>query len=597
MEIVPLFLIAVIGAIVYAIVQRRRGHDSLEPVDPGIGTVRRLYFYAVSFVALMVAANGLVQIERYVLEGIFGGDVLSPSRSGLAIGISLALVGLPIWGFHWRLVLRYVRELPVEARSIVRKLYLYVVLGVSAGLFIHASVSALQWVLGSKEFTGYPWAAITIWAGVWVYHWRLESTEGQSTVETLAIRRLYVYIVSLATLVMLAVGGGRIVHIILREGYESLVTLPVLVPTQAGLWQDAMKTSLAVLLIGGAGWWAHWHYFASRELRSVLRQIYLYIFAVLGGFVTTLVSSGVILFGVLVWLIGVPDDDAASAHFRFLPGAVASLSVGVGLWLYHWMVVQREVDVSPLGERSSRRAYAYIVAALGLGALAVGVGVVVTNAVAIFVDSARDVVAGPDFWRNRVVLFITLAAVGVPAWGYYWRSAQLRVQEEGAEERASLARRIFIFGVLTVGALTLLGSGSFLLFVFLRDALEGELALTSLRDAKNGIGVAAAVAVFLPYYWLIYRQDRRAEPEVIEPAARRKGVSVLVGPGGEAFVRGLEAALGYEVSTLRWADTDADPPDLYEDEYEEIAQRVADAAGSNVLLVADGTEFRVLSYD
>ena len=519
MEIVPLFLIAVIGAIVYAIVQRRRGRDSLEPVDPGIGTVRKLYFYAVSFVALMVAANGLVQIERYVLEGIFGGDVLSPSRSGLAIGISLALVGLPIWGFHWRLVLRYVRELPVETRSIVRKLYLYVVLGVSAGLLIQASVSALQWVLGSKDFAGYPWAAITIWAGVWVYHWRLELTEGQSTVETLAIRRLYVYIVSLATLVMLAVGGGRIVHIILREGYESLVTLPVLVPTQAGLWQDAMKTSLAVLLIGGAGWWAHWHYFARRELRSVLRQIYLYIFAVLGGFVTTLVSSGVILFGVLVWLIGVPDDDAASAHFRFLPGAVASLSVGVGLWLYHWMVVQREVDVSPLGERSSRRAYAYIVAALGLGALAVGVGVVVTNAVAIFVDSARDVVAGPDFWRNRVVLFITLAAVGVPAWGYYWRSAQLRVQEEGAEERASLARRIFIFGVLTVGALALLGSVSFLLFVFLRDALEGELALTSLRDAKNGIGVAAAVAVFLPYYWLIYRQDRRAEPEVIEPAA------------------------------------------------------------------------------
>ena len=102
-----LFPIAIIGAIVYAIVQWRRRQAPLEPVDPGIGTVRRLYFYAVSFVALMVAANGLVQIERYVLEGLFGGDVLSPSRSGLAIGISLAIVGLPIWGFHWRMVQRY----------------------------------------------------------------------------------------------------------------------------------------------------------------------------------------------------------------------------------------------------------------------------------------------------------------------------------------------------------------------------------------------------------------------------------------------------------------------------------------------------------
>ena len=598
-NIVPLIII---GAIVYAIVQWRRrsdSRDSLEPVDPGIGTVRRLYFYAVSFVALVVAANGLVQIERFVLEGIFGGDVLSPSRSGLAIGISLAIVGLPIWGFHWRLVQRHISALPVETRSIARKLYVYVVLGVSAGLLIAASVSALQWILGFKDFTGYPWAAITIWAGVWAYHWRLESSEGQPTVETLAIRRLYVYLVSLGTLAMLAASGGRIVHTILREGYESLVTLPVLVPTQAGLWQDAMKTSVALLLVGGVGWWAHWHYFASRELRSVLRQVYLYAFALLGGFVTALVSVGVILFGVLVWLMGVPDDAAASAHFRFLPGALASLSVGTGLWLYHWMVVQREVDVSPLGERSSRRAYAYMVAALGLAALAVGVGIAVTNATAIFVDSARDAFTAPDFWRNRVVLFITLAAVGGPTWGYYWRSAQLRVRDAGAEERASLARRVFIFGALTIGVLALLGSLIFLLFVFLRDMLAGDLALASLQDTKGAIGVVAAVAVFLPYYWLVYRQDSRAKPEGLESLERfqRKGVSVLVGPGGESFVRGLEAVLGYGVSTLSWADSEAETPDLDQEQFDELAGRVAAAAGSNVLLIADGADVRVLSYD
>jgi len=587
----------IIGAIVYAIVQWRRRQAPLESVDPGIGTVRRLYFYLVSLVALIVAANGLVQIERYVLEGLFDGDVLLPSRSGLAIGIALTVVGLPVWGFHWRLVQRYVKEQSVETRSLVRKFYIHAVLGVSTGFLLPSAVVALQWVFGAEDFTGYPWAFLTVWAGVWAYHWWLESNEGQPTAETLAIRRLYVYVVSLVTLAMLAVGFGVIVHIILREGYESAATLPVLVPTQSGLWRDAMKTSLAVLLVGGVGWWAHWHYFASRDLRSVIRQIYLYIFALLGGFVTVLVSLGAILFGVLVWVMGVPEDEAASVHFRFLPPAAASLSVGVGLWLYHWTVVQREVDVSPLGERSSRRAYAYIVAALGLGALSVGVGIAVTNAVAIFVDSARDVVAGPDFWRNRVALFIALAAVGAPAWGYYWRSAQHRVQRMGTEERGSLARRIFIFGAVTAGVIALLGSLIFLLFIFLRDLLEGELGLTALRDAKTAIGVIAAVAVFLPYYWLVYRQDRLAEPAVVESAVPRKGVSVLVGPDGEPFVKTLEAALGYEVNALDWADSEADVPDLDEAEYGALARRIGAAHGINVLVVFDGTYLHVLSYD
>ncbi len=590
--LVPLGLI---GLLVYAIIQWRRRRGALESSDPGIGTVKRLYVYGVSFVSLMVAANGVVQIERYALDGLFGGDVLSPSRSGLAIGVALAIVALPLWLFHWRLAQRHVSRLPVETRSIIRKLYLYLVLGVAVGLLLPASVSALQWVFGSGDFSGYPWAAITVWAGVWAFHWRLESEEGQSTTETRAVRRLYIYVVSLATLVMAAVGIGHIIHIILREGYESAVSIPVLAPTQGGLWRDVMKTSLAVALAGGLGWWVHWHRFAGRELYSLLRQIYLYFFS-LGGFVTVLVSAGLVLYEVLVWLMGVPGDDTASAHFRSLPAAIDSLSVGAALWLYHRIVVQREAGEAPIGEQDARRAYSYILAAIGLSALVVGVGVVVTNAIAIFVESARSLLAEPDFWRNRVAAFITLTVLGAPVWGYYWRSTQLRLLETGADERTSLVRRIFLFAALGVGALALLGSLSFLLFVFLRALLEGELGLAVLREAKTGIGILAAVAVFLPYHWLVYREDRRAEPDVAVATRPRKVVSVLVGHGAEAFLRGLEASLGYGVTALDWADAEAAVPSLTEQDLSDLASRVTEAEGGSVILVPDGEGVRVLSY-
>ena len=61
--VIVLVLIAV--AVSYAIVHLKRLDNRLHEIDPGIGTVRRLYFYIVSFAALLMAANGLVQIIRY----------------------------------------------------------------------------------------------------------------------------------------------------------------------------------------------------------------------------------------------------------------------------------------------------------------------------------------------------------------------------------------------------------------------------------------------------------------------------------------------------------------------------------------------------
>ena len=61
-----LILIAIIGLIICGIIvwRRRASANSQEAdQDPGIGTVRRLYFYVVAFVALMMTATG-VEAQR-----------------------------------------------------------------------------------------------------------------------------------------------------------------------------------------------------------------------------------------------------------------------------------------------------------------------------------------------------------------------------------------------------------------------------------------------------------------------------------------------------------------------------------------------------
>jgi len=591
--------IAIIGGIVAAVVAWRRREGDLEPeteADRGIGTVKRLYFYVATFAYMMVASTGAVLVARFVLDELFGPTVLSRNASQLALGVVLAGIWTPIWAWHRVRVQRFAEEEPTERRSILRKLYVYVTLGVAAALVAQASVELLRWALGAESFHGYPVAAVSVWGALWAFHWMAEGAEGQPTDETRTVRRAYLYVTSAYSLTMLAVGLSLAIYLVLREAYEGLFSVPVLLQGEEPLWGDLMRNSLSVALIGAGLWAWHWLYAARHDTESSLRQFYLYTLAVLGGIVTTLVATGVIAYGVLVWLIGAPEDDSATAHFRFLPSALAPLVVGLGLWLYHWSTLQRERAAG--GQLLvARRTYAYIMAALGLGALAAALIVLVPTVIGIGVTSAREVLVDNDWWRNRIALVITLALVGGPVWGYYWFSMERRVTASGPDERASLPRRVLLYGVLGVGTLAVLGNISYLLFIFLDALLEDTLSLTLLREAKWAIGNVVAAGLIVPYYALILRDDRRALPQAAaQGPGPRKPVTVLVAEGSEDFINQLEAALKGKVRVLQRADSGVGVPDLSASDLESLEQRISQAAGSRVLLVVDAMGVHTYSY-
>lgn len=590
-----LVVLIVIGVLIYGVMAWRR-RENVPEVDPGIGTVRRVYFYIVAFAALMMTANGVVLLVRYVLDGLFGGPVVSSSSGWLAGGVSLTVVGLPLWAFHWRLIQRYLGELPVESRSLLRKLYIYLVMVVSGGLVIVSAVQLLRWAFGTIDFSAYHWGAIVIWGAVWAFHWRIEEAEGQPTSDAVGVRRLYLYAASLATLVMLSFGIGRVAYLILLGGYEALTFASVLLTQDAGLWRPALRGALAIGIVGGLFWGLHWFYLARRDFGSALRQVYLYLFAILGGVVTILTALAVALSGVLVWLLGAADDPAAM-HFRFLPGVIASLAVGVGLWAYHWMVVQKEAQVSPQEAKDARRAYVYIVSGIGLAAMAIGVFILVGTALDLILDSVTQVIAGRESLRLQPLAgSITLLALGAPLWGYFWVFAQRMVRDGGTEETHTLARRIFVFAALGAGVLSLLGSVSTTLFLFLRDLLEGRLSTGTIDELTVPIAIIVTAIIFVPYYWNVYRQDRDAGPQNAKARPVRKDVTVLTATGGDELVVRLEAALGYRVTTARWADADSAPTSLSDDECRQVASRVDAAPGRRVMVIPDRAGLRVVSY-
>ena len=139
------------------------------------------------------------------------------------------------------------------------------------------------------------------------------------------------------------------------------------------LWSDSMRTAVALMVVGGAWWGWFWWRVSPGLGNTAGRRFTLYLFAVLGGATTILVTLAVTLERVLVWAFGAPDIQGAVDHFSFVPGAIASVMVGGMLGLYHWAVLWEEGRAVPVAMAATRRTFRHLVAALGLGAAAIGI--------------------------------------------------------------------------------------------------------------------------------------------------------------------------------------------------------------------------------
>ncbi len=590
-----LILLAIIGGVIYAIYAwRRREPESGDDHDPGMGMLKRLYFYGISFAALMTLVAGVSLAVQSLLNVLFDGAAFSLSSNSLAWGLSLSIVALPIWFFHWRFILRSVAAMPVESRSIIRKVYIYLTLGVALGFLAAVSYEILKWAMRAGEFPEFSLASILPWTMIWGYHWQIESAEGQRSMETRGIRRLYLYAMSVVGGGMFGVGVGAIIYTLLQDGYSALFLNQMAISGEVGLARESLRTDLSVAIVGGAIYWTHWHRFALGDRNSVLRWIALFIASV-GGAAAALGSVGVMASTTLSWLLGATNEGAA-LHFEDMPAALVVASAGA----VAWALFRRRMLMEAVGEYAVpiRRIYDHLMAAFGLTALSGASFVTFNTALATLAEALSVSITDSDAWRSPVAAILAMLIIGIPVWGYYWRRLRLAHAADPEAEATALSHRVYVFAVLGVGALAFLGGGGGTLFVILRDLLDAALSVETLRDLNPAIGFALTAALFLPYHWAIYRADQAHQPDEPEPRSVRKRVTLLVADGDSTLTEAIEDALGYQVREAQWSDPEAFTPTLDGDQATRIADEVSQSGGSNVLLIPDqATGLKVISYD
>ena len=565
-------------------------------------TIGRLYFYAVAFISLVVAVYGggslLATLGKLVLEtGSPAASDIVFWRTVLSTYIPMLALGGFVWGVHWYAARRRVARFTEEQQSPLRKLYLNALLGVAAVVALFNAARLVYHLLSAVTGESLPafgegrgraqdiynagiW--LLAYGLVWYYHRQADHAEGQQTAAARTLRRWHLYIVSFLSLGTLGLGLFYNLALLLTYLVEGTSTL--LAGRGLGAVLGNWSLTLAPMLAGAAWWTYHWRYAAKGDVTSTLRQLYLYAWVFI-GVAGVAGGAGAILYQVLRVAFGYRAV-SLSIQLSFLEYAVPLLVLGGAVWLYHRAVIHEESGATEGALASVRRRYNYLVAGLGLLALAVGVANVLRVFLEILFQRGVEIGFTPDWWRDQLSTFLAMTVVGVVVWLPHWQSMQRQAVRDEAEPNA-LSRRLLLYLILFAAVITILFNGAFFLNGLLRLALGEPASGGFLSRVFTNLGNVLVVGTFLLYYWQVLQRDRSAAATVAA-ASPVKTLTALAPEQMANSVRRLEQALGTRITVLTTVPAgDGDQPagDLVPIDVETVAERVKNAPGEKALLV------------
>jgi hypothetical protein len=477
-----------------------------------MGNVRRGYVYLVSIISLQSVAWAVISLLRDLLaSGMY------TSVGSTALQIALIVIGLPIYLVHWLWAQRLAGKHPEERESVLRRLYLYGVMGVAVATLGANAFDLLdtlmRLVFGSlggyrnlspTDLIIHHVVAMAVMALIWLYHRRVLAADTQAAPETgggATVRRLYLYGFSSAGLTMTTLAVITLLGWLMAQFGGSGIT-----GSQAGTTSE-----IARLAVGLPLWLIFWtraqQLFAGpneEERASVVRKVYLYLAVFIAALAVVTTATFVLADG-LRRLMGISspggDGDIREALAIIIPMAL--------VWAYHTYVLRHDAEraAEEAGQAWVRQLYSYLLANIGLGALLIGLAAMISVLIR-YLSGARFVTGVPD----EVAWFAALLMAGLPVWILPWRHAQVAAAAPGAagdEERRSPVRKIYVYFYLFVATMVMLSSGVYIVTALIGLALGERASGNLLADLAQAIGFSLiAVGVWL-YHGSILRADGR----------------------------------------------------------------------------------------
>ena len=327
----------------------------------GAATIRRLYMLGFSAVGLAMTTMGFIYLIRWLTFQIGGGNNIGVFSSvGYLSEIARLIVGIPLWMAFWLWAQRlFYGEEDDERRSALRKFYLYAIIFAAVISTITSVTYILQGLIslalgGSTTSTSdgdirIPISIIIPMIVLWIYHSGVLKADIKAAEEVerqAGLRRLYYYLIAGIGLSAFLVGISGILSVLIRSLDQ--------VAFNTGM-RDQLSWFAAVVIAGLPVWFIPWNQAQIRaraagssgmgERRSLVRKIYLYFFLFIAT-ITILSSLVYIIYRIISTILGEPLP-----LFSDLGQAIAFTVIALGVWIYHWFVLNTDRKITQLDVR------------------------------------------------------------------------------------------------------------------------------------------------------------------------------------------------------------------------------------------------------
>ena len=303
---------------------------------------RRMYRYLWVLYALGLSIGGTQQVLRYLFSALID----SGSTEWFFNGLTLLIVGAPLWVYTWKTVQDALDE-PGERASLLRlgTLYLFTLASVitvltSAGIVLYEVLETLFNNHTFNQLLRDTRGALSVaipFGAVWAYYgdWLTRDLDAVPNAPRRAgMKRLYAYILAAIGLTASFSGVSMLLSYFVDQLRDSTYS-------STGLLTGALST----LIVGLPLWLRMWRPMQAEALaedeageharRSLIRKIYLYL-AIFVGVVGGMIAAVQLVSLLLEALLG-------SASKYFLPNMLDALEMLLlfgGLLAYHWKTLQ-----------------------------------------------------------------------------------------------------------------------------------------------------------------------------------------------------------------------------------------------------------------
>ena len=524
-------------------------------------TPRRLYIYLVSAISLQAFAWALIDLLRAMLISPISTDAIS-----LAWHIAVIIVSLPVFLVHWLWGQRLAKHELEEREASLRVLYLYGMQASFLGPIIASTFwlvnTLFLWIAGRPPLMRYPELSsgeallffivpILVLGLLWFYHQRIIQQDAKAVKYTggsATIRRLYALAFSAVGLtmttmgfiyllrwLMMEIGGGDISGELRLIGYLSELTrLLVGIPLWLAFWLWVQR-----LFYGGD----------DEERRSALRKIYLYA-VIFVAVISTVASITFILEGLFSSALGVTNSSTSNGDVGIPISIIIPMLV---LWLYHQRVLKADIELTEEVERQAglRRLYYYLIAAIGLSAFLVG-----TSGILSVLIRSLDYIGFNIDLRQELSWYASVLIAGLPLWLIPWRQAQVRARvggPEGASERRSTVRTVYLYFFLFIAAITLLSSVVYIVFSIV-SLLLGELP-PIISDLAQAVAFMIIALLVWFYHWTVLSEDRKKLKSEVKVELEQTPV-VYINDGRERYNQMLVKEISQQKKDISFISID-----------------------------------------